>query len=64
MHTLERIEPPKSKFALYQRICEQLQGLIGAESNFVANAANTCSLLFHSLPDVNWVGFYLSKEVN
>src|SRR5947209_7712052 len=50
-----------TKYALYQQICEQLQGLLGDETNFVANAANTSALLFHSLPDVNWVGFYIAE---
>ncbi|MBV9502329.1 MAG: GAF domain-containing protein [Acidobacteriaceae bacterium] len=50
-----------TKYALYQQICEQLQGLLGDERNFVANAANTSALLFDSLPDVNWVGFYIAE---
>ena len=25
----------------------------------IANAANTASLIFHSLPDINWAGFYI-----
>src|SRR4051812_47977761 len=49
----------ETKIAFYQQICEQLGELLGEESNFVANAANTAALLFHSLPEVNWVGFYL-----
>lgn len=61
MPTLERVEKAKSKYALYQEICEQLQELIGNESNFIANAANTSALLFQSLPDVNWVGFYIAE---
>ncbi|MBV8896871.1 MAG: GAF domain-containing protein [Acidobacteriaceae bacterium] len=62
MQTLERVQPPKSKYALYQEICEQLQELLGNETNFVANAANTSALLFQSLPDVNWVGFYIAED--
>ncbi len=61
MKTLERVEPAQPKTAFYQRICEQLQELIGEEANFVANAANTAALLFHTLPDVNWVGFYIAQ---
>ncbi len=61
MHTIERVEPPKAKYAHYQLICEQLHELIGRESNFVANAANASALLFGSLPDVNWVGFYIAE---
>src|SRR5579875_4056750 len=53
--------PAGSKPDFYQQICTQLQELLKGESNFVANAANTAALLFHSLPDVNWVGFYLAE---
>lgn len=29
------------------------------ENSFIANAANTASVLYHMMPDVNWAGFYL-----
>jgi L-methionine (R)-S-oxide reductase len=48
------------KAALYHAICEQLHPLLGTETHFIANAANTCALLFKLLPDVNWVGFYIA----
>jgi GAF domain-containing protein len=47
-----------SKADSYSRICGQLSELMKGESDFLANAANTASLLFHSLSEVNWVGFY------
>lgn len=53
--------PASSKVAVYQELCEHLSGLLGSETNFVANAANTAALLYHSLPDVNWVGFYFAE---
>ncbi|MBV9082159.1 MAG: GAF domain-containing protein [Acidobacteriaceae bacterium] len=59
MHTLTPLDSATSKPELYQQICGQLHNLLGSEKNFAANAANTAALLFHSLPDVNWVGFYL-----
>jgi GAF domain-containing protein len=55
-------EDTKAKQAFYQDLCEKVQLLIGNESDFIANAANTAALLYHSLPDVNWVGFYLARE--
>lgn len=61
METLTRVEPAQSKYALYQQLCEQLQELLGEESNFIANAANTCALLYQSLPDINWAGFYIAE---
>lgn len=61
MKTLTQVEPAQNKYALYQQICEQLQELLRDETNFVANAANTCALLYQSLPNVNWVGFYIAE---
>jgi L-methionine (R)-S-oxide reductase len=60
MQSQTPVESVVSKVALYQSICEQLDLLLGAETNFVANAANTSALLFKLLPDVNWVGFYIA----
>jgi GAF domain-containing protein len=54
------VETASPKAALYQAICEQLHPLLGAETNFIANAANTAALLFQLLPDVNWAGFYIA----
>jgi len=34
------------------------QALLAGESNYIANAANISSLVFHSLSTLNWVGFY------
>ncbi len=42
----------------YSSLCEKLGALLAGETDFVANAANTASLLFASLPHINWVGFY------
>ncbi len=61
MLTLSPTGTAGTKYALYQQICEQLNGLLGEETNFIANAANTSALLFQSLPDVNWVGFYIAE---
>ena len=35
------------------------KGLVSGESDQVANCANLAALLYHSLPDINWAGFYL-----
>ncbi len=35
-----------------------LHALLAGERDFIANTANTAALLYHELPDVNWVGFY------
>ena len=51
------------KAELYSRLAEQLRSLLEGERNFIANAANLSSLLYHSLPDLNWAGFYLLRGV-
>ena len=42
----------------YGLLIKQCQALLDGEPDPIANAANLSSLLFHSLPQVNWAGFY------
>jgi GAF domain-containing protein len=51
-----------SKPELYSNLQLQLRSLLEGEHDFIANAANCAALLYHSLPDLNWAGFYLYKE--
>lgn len=51
------IETP-DKAELYRQLELQLRGLFEGEHDAIANAANMSALLFMSLPDINWVGFY------
>jgi|ERR1043166_2958205 GAF domain-containing protein len=46
----------------YEDLAAQLRSLFADERDFIANAANFSALLYHSLPDVSWVGFYLCKQ--
>ena len=46
----------------YQRLARQLETLLSGERDLLANAANTAALLYHTLPDVNWAGFYLLRH--
>lgn len=50
-----------SKTELYANLQLQLRSLLEGERDFIANAANFSSLLYHSLPDLNWAGLYLRK---
>jgi GAF domain-containing protein len=34
-------------------------GLIAGEKNLVANLANLAAVIYHSMPGLNWAGFYL-----
>lgn len=52
----------ETKFELYEQLASQLSALLAGERDLVANAANFSSLLFHSLPDLNWAGFYFVKD--
>lgn len=51
-----------SKTELYANLAAQLRSLLEGETDFIANAANFAALLYHSLPDVNWVGFYFLRD--
>jgi GAF domain-containing protein len=51
--TLEGSKPEQ-----YAQLLEQARGLMHGERDRTANAANLSSLVFHALPDLNWVGFY------
>ena len=47
-----------AKPKLYASLVVQLLSLLKGEHDFIANAANFSALLFNSLPNVNWAGFY------
>jgi L-methionine (R)-S-oxide reductase len=51
-----------SKRELYDQLASQLSSLLAGERDLIANAANSSSLIFHSLPDLNWAGFYFAKD--
>ena len=46
------------KSKLYANLVVQLLSLLKGEHDLIANAANFSALLFNSLPNVNWAGFY------
>ena len=43
---------------MYRDLASALEGLVAGETDGVANMANASALIFETLPDVNWVGFY------
>jgi L-methionine (R)-S-oxide reductase len=51
-----------AKAQLYNELASQLSSLLAGERDLVANAANFAALVFHSLPDLNWAGFYFVKD--
>ena len=46
------------KAVLYADLASALEGLVAGEPDGIANMANAAALIFETLPDVNWVGFY------
>ncbi len=42
----------------YEQLLQQAAALVHGEYDKIANAANLSALVYHSLPDLNWVGFY------
>lgn len=49
------------KPAFYVELCRQLEALLHGERDPIANAANMSALLFQTMPDLNWAGFYFLK---
>ncbi len=54
-------DTPQAKLAMYADLRSQLQGLLAGESDFIANTANFSSLVFNTMPGLNWAGFYFLK---
>lgn len=50
------------KKIVYAEIAKHLTALLNDEHDIIANMANTSALLYQSLHDINWVGFY--RNVN
>jgi L-methionine (R)-S-oxide reductase len=50
--------PAADAATFYDELAQQLTGLLSGERDMIANAANTAALIFTSLPDLNWAGFY------
>ena len=51
--------PAGDKRRAYAELESSLRALLSGEPDMVACAANTAALLFWSLPQLNWAGFYL-----
>ena len=43
---------------MYRDLASAIEGLVSSEPDAIANMANVSALIFETLPDVNWVGFY------
>ena len=52
---------PLPKAAHYEELVAQARSLLAGETDWIANAANFSAFVFHSLSDLNWVGFYFLR---
>ena len=50
------------KIEAYELMLLQLKGLLEAESNWIANLANSSALLNETLEDTVFAGYYLFEE--
>lgn len=57
------IEVPQQSWAspeeMYRDVVRTVASTIDGEPNLIANLANTAAILGHTIPDINWAGFYL-----
>ena len=43
---------------MYDTLVSQARSLFDGEPSHIANAANLAALVYHTVPDLNWAGFY------
>ncbi len=53
--------PDLDRIALYSELSAQVDNLLSGEVDVIANLANTAAAIYHTLPSVNWAGFYLAR---
>lgn len=59
IHALLESQPAEGRD--YPHLLRLAGALFEGEPDFIANAANLSALLYESLPDLNWCGFYLLR---
>ena len=50
------------KAALYRDLLSAVEGLTAGEPDRIANMANVAALIWETLPDLNWAGFYRNVD--
>lgn len=48
--------------AMYDELAQALEALFAGEPDPVANMANAAALIWETLPDLNWAGFYRNVD--
>ncbi|CAN5685875.1 GAF domain-containing protein [soil metagenome] len=62
MFVAQTLDEGATKAELFLHVRSQLRSLVADERDFIANAANLSSLLYYTMPDLNWAGFYLHNN--
>ncbi|MFA6618515.1 MAG: GAF domain-containing protein [Candidatus Neomarinimicrobiota bacterium] len=52
------------KKKLYQELFSEIKALIKDVDTPISNYANVAAAIYNTLPDINWAGFYFSKNNN
>ena len=50
------------KAEMYRDLSQALEALVDGEPDGVANMANAAALIWETLPDLNWAGFYRNVD--
>lgn len=50
------------KTAMYRDLLSAVDGLMTGEPDAIANMANVAALIWETLPDLNWAGFYRNVD--
>jgi GAF domain-containing protein len=54
--------PAAGKLALWRDLAEELDALLTGEPDPIANTANAAAAIYHTLPRLNWAGFYFLRD--
>jgi len=58
---MDNVSGDDGKVALYDDLAGQIDGLLANEADVTANLANAAAAIYHTLPSLNWAGFYLAR---
>jgi GAF domain-containing protein len=47
---------------MYRDLASAIEGLVAGEPDSIANMANAAAVIWETLPDINWVGFYRNVD--
>jgi GAF domain-containing protein len=51
-----------TEFESWDTLAGQARALLAGERHRIANAANLAALIFNTVPDLNWAGFYFVED--